>query len=151
MNRKNKYIIYIAFAVYAILMLWLLYGQRMQFFLSGTWTENYLGELTQKINLIPFRTVEEFLENLHGGGRSHAVINLAGNVIMFIPLGFFIPCIFPKARTFCRSILYALFTIACIEIIQLVTLLGSLDVDDVILNMLGAGIGYWIFAYVKRK
>ena len=46
--------------------------------------------------------------------------------------------------------LYALIMIVCIEIIQLVTLLGSLDVDDLILNMIGVVIGYLIYRLAAR-
>ncbi len=148
MNRYKKKLIYGAFAAYALLMLWLLFGQRMTVVLSGMWTENYWNDFTQKINLIPMHTIVGFWENLQGGGRTHAIINLVGNVIMLVPLGFFIPCVFRKAGTFRRSMLYALITIVCIEIIQLVTLLGSLDIDDLILNMLGAAIGYWLYRLI---
>ncbi len=143
--KKTKSVIYLLFAAYVLLMLWLLFGQRMAAASSGTWTENYWDDFTQKINLIPLHTITEFWNNLHGGGRSHAFINLAGNVVMFVPLGFFIPCVFRNADTFRRSMLYALTTIVCIEIIQLLTLLGSLDVDDILLNMIGTVIGYGIY------
>ena len=52
--------------------------------------------------------------------------------------------------SFAISMLYALITIVCIEIIQLVTLLGSLDVDDLILNMIGVVIGYLIYRLAAR-
>ena len=122
-------------------MLWLLFGQRMGVIPPGT----YWDQVSSRINLIPLHTITEFWNNLHGGGRSHAFINLVGNIVMFVPLGFFIPCVFRKTDTFLCSMLYALLAIVCIEIIQLVTLLGSLDVDDVILNMIGAAIGHWIY------
>ncbi len=150
MVRSKKILLYTAFAAYILLMLWLLFGQRMAAAISGTWTENYWDDFTQKINLVPMHTITEFWNNLHGGGRSHAFINLAGNVVMFVPLGFFIPYIFRKADSFRYSMIYALITIVCIEIIQLVTLLGSLDVDDLILNMIGAAIGYWIYRLTAR-
>ena len=142
--KKKKSVIYWLFAAYILLMLWLLFGQRMGMDLS-TWRETYWVEFAQRINLIPMRTIAEFWNNLRGGGRSHAIINLLGNVVMFLPLGFFIPCVFRKADTFCRCMLCALITIVCVEIIQLVTLLGSLDVDDVILNMVGTAIGYGVY------
>ncbi|MBQ7922836.1 MAG: VanZ family protein [Clostridia bacterium] len=152
MNRKNRWILYVSFGAYVLLMFWLLFGQRMQAYLSSAGTENFWNDyFTQKINLIPLRTISEFWNDLHGGGRSHAFINLAGNVIMFVPLGFFIPCVFPKADAFRRSMLYALIIILSIEIIQLATLLGSLDIDDVLLNMIGAVIGYGIFMMLNRK
>jgi len=144
--KKKKSVIYWLFAAYVLLMLWLLFGQRMGVTPPGT----YWDQIFSRINLIPMHTITEFWNNLHGGGRSHAFINLAGNVVMFVPLGFFIPCVFRKADSFRRSMLYALIMIVCIEIIQLVTLLGSLDVDDLILNMIGVVIGYLIYRLAAR-
>ncbi len=144
--KKKKSVFYLLFAAYVLLMLWLLFGQRMGVTSPGT----YWDQVSSRINLISLQTITEFWNNLHGGGRSHAFINLAGNVVMFVPLGFFIPCVFRKADTFRHSMLYALITIVCVEIIQLVTLLGSLDVDDLILNMIGVAIGYWIYRLTAR-
>ena len=85
--KKTKSVIYWLFAAYILLMLWLLFGQRMGVTSPGT----YWDQVSSRINLIPLQTITEFWNNLHGGGRSHAFINLAGNVVMFVPLGFFIP------------------------------------------------------------
>ena len=144
--KKTKSVFYWLFAAYVLLMLWLLFGQRMGVTAPGT----YWDQIFSRINLIPMHTITEFWNNLHGGGRSHAFINLAGNVVMFVPLGFFIPYVFRKADSFRHSMIYALITIVCIEILQLVTLLGSLDVDDLILNMIGVVIGYWIYRLAAR-
>lgn len=47
-------------------------------------------------------------------------------------------------------------TITSVELIQLVTLLGSMDIDDLILNLAGASIGFLIYIIItsvcnKRK
>lgn len=144
---KKKTFLPIAFAAYALLMLWLLFGQRA---IRGS--DGYdLALLAENINLIPFRTIAEFLHDLHGGGRSHAIINLFGNVIMFVPLGFFIPAVFKKAEAFRHTMLWSVLAIVCIEIIQLFTLLGSLDIDDVILNIIGILIGYGVYRLLLRR
>ena len=64
---------------------------------------------------------------------------------MFIPLGFLIPAIWEKTRSFCMFILTASIILIAIETIQLFTLLGSMDIDDFILNIIGTIIGYLIF------
>lgn len=147
---KKDGIKYILFAAYILFMLWLLFGMRLQNFSDGAWTENYRQNLIQRINLVPLRTIGEFLENLRGGGRSHAIFNLFGNVILFVPLGFFIPLIFPKVSAFRRCMLSALIVLICVEILQLAAMLGSLDVDDMILNMCGTAVGYILFRIVSR-
>ncbi len=149
MKRTKKILIYTVFAAYTLVMLWLLFGQRLQVYISGTWTENYWEDFLQKINLIPFHTIAEFWDALQNGSRSHAFINLAGNVVLFVPLGFLLPRVFPKAKTFGGCMLLVFLIMLCVEILQLVTLLGSFDVDDLILNIIGAAVGYVLYAAVR--
>ena len=98
------------------------------------------------INLIPFRTVGGYIRKIIGASNihlnRHAIINLAGNVVMFVPLGFFLPSVGKKRHTFHRTMLISLCAIVSVEVLQLVTLLGSMDIDDLILNMAGAALGY---------
>ena len=98
-----------------------------------------------KYNFVPFRTIGWFLEVLitpHYAYLTHAFINLAGNVIMFIPLGFFLPKLWQKQRKLWRMLLTTALIILLVELTQLFTLVGSCDTDDLILNVLGAAIGY---------
>lgn len=148
--KKAKHILLIAaFSAYAVLMLWLLFGQRMdRLFFSP---DGYITAISEKVNLIPFRTIAEFVKGLSDTGRNGAaVINLYGNVIMFVPLGFFIPAVFPKARSLRRCMLVSLAVLVCVEVIQFVTLLGSLDIDDIILNLAGVLVGYGFFKILNR-
>ena len=70
---------------------------------------------------------------------------------MFVPLGFFLPAVFPKARSFRRSMLLSLLLLFAVELIQFFTLLGSLDIADVILNMVGVLVGYGVYWLFARK
>lgn len=132
-------LIRLLFVAYVLWMLWLLFGQRFG-------TQVYSQQLARSLNLRPFATVGMYW-SLLSGGRSevfwrHAVINLAGNVGMFIPLGFFLPRFFPKLRRFFSTFLLCLLLIALVEVVQYFTMLGACDIDDVILNMIGICIGY---------
>ena len=141
------------FVIYGAAMLWLLFGQRIEksiFFMQLPLPEGAYRALVQgSINLTPMLTVERYWHILkYSTDRSllnHAAINLVGNVVMFIPLGIFFPGIFMKKP----NVLGCLFAVACtivlVEFVQLVTLLGSLDVDDLILNLSGAFVGYVIW------
>lgn len=127
------------FAVYALWMAWLLFGQRFG-------TQIYSQQLARSLNLKPFATVGMYWRLLTGGENSvfwrHAVINLAGNVGMFVPLGFFLPRIFPRVRKFLSTFFLCLLSIVAVEIIQYFTMLGACDIDDLILNMIGICVGY---------
>ena len=135
----------IAFVAYVLWMLWLLFGQRWG-------TEIYSQELAKSMNLWPFVTINHFIALLKGGSSglvTHAVINLVGNVVMFVPLGFCLPKIFPKFRSFLKTFFVCFLLIVAVELVQYCTYLGTCDIDDLILNMAGVSIGY-LFARIKQ-
>ena len=110
----------------------------------------YWERLRDRVNLIPFYTITAQI-NLGTGsyGRRTALRNLAANLLLFVPMGFFLPMVFRKLRRFGSCIRLWLGMILSIEIIQLLTLQGSFDVDDVILNTLGFIAGYIVFLIAK--
>ena len=81
----------------------------------------------------------------------HCAINLAGNVVLFIPIGYFLPRLWGKMRNFLRFSFTCVLSICLVELLQLLTLLGSLDIDDLILNLCGMILGYLIFMICKKK
>lgn len=132
--------VWFLFGLYCAVMVWLLFGQRF----AGFHFEEYVQRL--QWNLKPFRTLKSFLwvlQNSHQRGLVfHAVINLAGNVVMFVPVGLFLPLLWKKQQKLWVFLLTALAAIVLVELLQLVLLLGTCDVDDVLLNMIGAAIGW---------
>lgn len=95
------------------------------------------------INLRPFSSITSSIDSYMRFGIGLSTIYLIGNIIAFIPMGFLIPLIMRKP-SFVKTIGISIVTIIGIEIIQFVTYLGSADIDDVILNMLGCVIGYMV-------
>ena len=70
---------------------------------------------------------------------------------MFIPLGFGLPWVYKRLRRFWKTLLTAAGLIVCVELVQLVTLLGHCDVDDLILNLIGVSMGYLLWALTLRR
>lgn len=63
---------------------------------------------------------------------STAIKNLAGNMLLFSPMGLFIPLLFGKRiRSFWAFLLVMVVIIIFVEIIQFLTVRGSFDIDDV--------------------
>ena len=81
----------------------------------------------------------------------HAVKNLVGNVALFIPLGFFPPLLWDRYRRLWKTAALAAITMVIVEFTQVLTLRGQCDIDDVILNTLGAAIGYGIFYILQKR
>lgn len=134
-----------ALVCYAFIMAWLLFGQRI----GGTVTGTYWENVSSNVMLTPFQTVDYYYRSLTLSTDSYsvmkAVVNLVGNVVMFVPLGFLLPWVFPKLRNFFIGTAFSALCIILIELIQLFTLLGCCDIDDFILNMVGALIGRLLF------
>ena len=96
------------------------------------------------INLKLFQVFSDtFYEVYTYGNWNYLIINFLGNLVMFMPLGFFPPLLWKKVKLrhaallgFCTSLL--------IESVQLMIARGS-DVDDLWLNALGAVMGYAVY------
>ena len=136
---NNRKIHTALFMVYGALMLWLLFDRPG--YAEGI---PYWEQVTAQLNLIPFRTLRLFgslLDSTRPDYVRAAVINLGGNVLMFIPLGFLLPRVFPKLSSLFRVLAATAAIITAVELLQLFTLVGSCDIDDLILNVLGSAIG----------
>ncbi len=89
-------------------------------------------------NLIPFREIlrYDFGSNLFN-------LNIVGNVIVFLPLGFYIGY-YAKSKKILNTIIAALLISLSVETVQYF-IERTFDIDDIILNVLGAFVGYIIF------
>ncbi len=139
---KRKHGKQVLFGLYCLLMLWLLFGQRMG---DGGFRE---------LQLRPFRTLQLFwtalITNTNMGMRTHAFINLLGNVAMFVPLGFSVPWIWPRWGRFLRHICLMTGIILCVELSQYALYLGTCDVDDLLLNLVGTTMGFILWRLCCR-
>ena len=115
----------------------------------------YSRQLTMRLNLIPFRTLRLQLRLLFDGSRPwlirHAAINLLGNIVLFIPLGSFLPKLWIKSPQLWKVLLCVTGIIALVETVQVLTLLGRCDIDDLLLNLLGSAIGYGLYNQIENK
>ncbi|MFJ7973806.1 VanZ family protein [Psychrobacillus sp. NPDC096389] len=98
-------------------------------------------------NLVPFRTIKAYINDI---GLGVAFINIIGNIIPFIPMGFLIPAAFPSQRNIIKTMIFSFLLILSIEIIQLLSFLGYFDMDDIILNLLSCFIGFMLFIVYKN-
>jgi glycopeptide antibiotics resistance protein len=99
----------------------------------------------QAINLEFFRVISETYNAIkYLDLWQPFLINFVGNIVMFIPIGFFPPLLWKKFNRAWRAIGLGLLVSLTIEILQLPQMRSS-DVDDLWLNTLGAFFGYLIY------
>lgn len=115
----------------------------------------YWEQVRMNINLVPFRTIYGsiyvIVHRTNPCLIPHEILSLLGNFALFMPFGYFIPLLFGKYRVFVKFILLTLAVLLSIETLQVLTLRGSFDVDDILLNLTGAVIGFFIAGIVTSK
>lgn len=95
-----------------------------------------------RANFMPFQTILDYLGKSPSGGV--ALVNLAGNVLIFMPLGFFVPLV-RRAAGWKTAVVVGALVSSGFEIAQAILRVGVYDIDDILLNAFGAVLGYWIF------
>jgi glycopeptide antibiotics resistance protein len=93
-------------------------------------------------NLVPFQTLAIYLRNL---GSEFWLRNLFGNLALLLPLGLLGPIALPALDRWWRVALLAFLVSTAIELTQLAVPDRSADIDDVLVNVAGALIGYALF------
>lgn len=150
MKKETKNIIQglgrVFFAVYVLLLVYLL-------FFAEEYGRAAAGR-TYRYNLVPFAEIRRFWIYREKLGNAAFLTNLFGNVVAFVPFGFILPIVTRYMRSGVTIIMSGFVLSLTVELIQLITRVGCFDVDDLILNTLGAAIGYLLFFvcdYLRRK
>lgn len=112
------------FIIYILLLFELLTG-----------TENSYGS---GMNIIPFKEIMRYKF-----GSKMFIYNVLGNILIFVPFGYFISRYVKPKKVF-PIIVDAIITSITVETVQL-KIGRSFDIDDVMLNMVGAVLGYFVY------
>lgn len=143
MNIKNKpiprwftagvFVLYIAVLFYLV-------------FLSDSYGRNNHEILRyQNMNLVPFKTVQRYMNAWNSVNPMIVITNIYGNIAAFLPFGFLGPVVLDRLKGFLSLFFFSLLLSLGIEVIQGLLGVGVVDVDDLILNVLGALIGYLLY------
>ena len=108
-------------------------------------TELWNNYINHSFNFIPFKTIFEYISNFDSLLSTRIIFfNLIGNFVCLMPLAFFLTLLFPKQKNWKVFLITTTLFVVIIEVLQLFTLSGSCDIDDVILNVLGAFLLYQV-------
>ena len=102
--------------------------------------------MNSSFNIIPFKTIKLYFNGYNGGylSKSLFLYNMIGNLCALMPLSFFLPLLFKKQNNILIFILTIILIVIGIESMQFLTLSGSCDIDDLILNLSGSLLLYLI-------
>ncbi len=136
---KVLFVLYIGFLIYFL-------------FLSDWYGREGVME-EYRYNLELFKEIRRFIVYREQLGMFVVFSNLFGNILIFMPFGFFISMA-STSSSFFKALFNSLGLSLCVEVLQLVTRVGSFDVDDILLNTIGGVLGYIVFVIcnlIRRK
>lgn len=133
-NRKLRRVISrMLFALYIVGLLFLVFGA------------DRMASSGYNYNLVLFSEIKRFIKYRHIVGYKAFLANVVGNFVVFMPFGFLMPTLTRYKYNFIFITMLSLEFSLLIEIVQLITRLGSFDVDDLLLNTLGGSAGYVLY------
>ncbi len=140
MKKAIKITLYIFFCIYCLaLVKFLLLDGRI-------YTEDTVGFYFSQSNLIPFKTVWDYVEKLAADKINIGTVvkNLVGNLIVLFPMGCFLPCMFKAMRKYRSTLAVCAAVVLAVELLQPLLRMGFFDIDDFIFNLAGASAGYLV-------
>lgn len=150
-KKANKKVVSLIFIIYCLILLKLIlfkYPRALIKELLVCWNLEMLDRNIKDANFIPFSSIRRDILTLN----SYYIKVLIYNIMAFIPMGFLLPLVSKRARNMYFTIIIAIVFSFLIEITQLITVLGTFDIDDILLNTLGALIGYVLYlAFIRIR
>ena len=101
-------------------------------------------------NLVPLKEITRYFRYYRTLGMPLFLINIVGNMVAFMPFGFFLPIISRRSRKWYNTVSFGLIFSLILVTLQLIFKVGSFDVDDMLLNTVGAGLGFLVYRTVQR-
>ncbi len=153
---QNKFtvIIKVSFIIYIILLLrFVVFKYTIQDSITILNNLN-MGKFHQHLgmaNFKPFLTINKYIDiwEYKNSLNTTIFLNLFGNIIAFIPLGIYLPLSHKLFKSLLVIPIISLLVPITIESLQLITTLGSFDIDDIILNSIGIMIGYLCYTLIS--
>lgn len=133
---KRKKLAHIGFALYLILLIWLVLFKLEPRF----WA---LPQTGRSLNLIPFGA-----SMMQNGGIS--LSEIIYNALFFVPLGIYLSLLNITAKAWQGILIGLAISIAC-EAVQYLFKIGASDITDVLMNTLGTTIGAFIGTRLRAK
>lgn len=146
-----KAFLWITFVFYLFFLFQLTFNvMRGDFFFILDDRELMANYLKYRTNFVPFKSIIEPFK--YGYPGQYIIVNIFGNIAALAPMGFFLPMLFRPARRLPIFTLIVALVVVFIEFTQFLFTVGSVDIDDLILNILGAVILFLILKipFIKK-
>lgn len=155
-NYKKKQNIYVILIIYTLALINLLFIGSIYRNYNWVYENNtYMEFIKESVNIIPFKTIFTYIERMLNNTINNNIVwmNIFGNFILLMPLSYILPELLKnKIKDIKKFTIWVLILAVLIELLQLIFMVGQVDIDDVLLNTLGAIIFYQILniKYIKK-
>lgn len=139
-NRNIRWVTWLIFISYTLFLCFKLFIDGPFRFANGN----------RSYNLYPFKTISTMISN-YNFVPNVVLINIAGNIAAFIPLGFLAPIIFRRTVKLRQIALTGAVVSLAAELIQIILARGAFDIDDIFLNIVGTIFGFLLFKIFLQK
>lgn len=146
-DKRKRQILFAVYIIFVLKVIIFKYSYEHLQSIMDTWSKEVILEGLDSANFTLFRTIHMYIVY---ADRLNSFENLAGNVVVFMPFGMFLPWIWRRFRNFADTFLAAFLFSMSIEIFQLFSAFGAFDVDDILLNCAGSIVGYLIYMTGER-
>ncbi|MEK5319551.1 VanZ family protein [Paenibacillus sp. FSL L8-0644] len=102
-------------------------------------------------NIVPFDTIRQYWRAMESFPFRVWGVNLLGNIGVFIPFGILVPIIWMSMRSIGSLLLTIVIALVILEVSQMLLGAGTMDVDDIILNVLGVLCGRIAYVFLRKK
>lgn len=92
-------------------------------------------------DLRPFKFVYLLFNDFYRGG----LWEVPFNILLFVPIGFVLPYLIKNKKKYAITVFIGFCATLTIELLQLFTMLGSLETDDILANTFGTWLGVVIY------
>ncbi|WP_078411308.1 VanZ family protein [Priestia abyssalis] len=145
-----------------LFVLYILMVVSVTLFPLALWIDFNIEHIKYGLNFVPFVSILKDISQIGVAYDGDVVFmigliirNVGGNILLLMPLGVLVPILSYKFRQFKNTVLLGFFISTSIEFIQFFELLAggwgrTVDIDDVICNVIGVSFGYLIYKIMFR-
>ncbi|MCM1087276.1 MAG: VanZ family protein [Muribaculaceae bacterium] len=139
--------IFIVYLLIVIRVIVFKYPYEQFYQIAQTWRRDVILEGLGTANFIPFKTIRMYIRYAH---KLNSFENLAGNILVFMPFGILLPMLAGRRWQLLKVLSGAFLLALGMELFQLVSAFGAFDVDDILLNCVGAVMGCLIYKAFRK-
>ena len=148
MAKNRKKIWKFIFIVYILILIKLIvfkYPWERLVSIMNHWEKGVILEGLSTANFTLGKSIRMYIKYFNKFPFWNGFANLIGNVLVFVPYGVILPKAYPGCGKWWRAVYCSVGLVMSIELFQLFSGFGIFDIDDILLNVSGAMLGYGLF------